>query len=137
MNFKATFCDPFKPYIIELGDISADSIIEVFEKIPWKVYLQKMETAKEGEIYYSPSLEIENKNSKNGLTISSVGEPNNYEFYVFYKRPKKIKTFFGLYEKMDDNYVTDITGQTKDNVIDFLNALKHGDTEHLANKIGQ
>ena len=137
MNFKATFCDPFKPDIIELGDIAADSIIEVLEKIPWTDYLQRMETAEEGEIYYSPSLEIVNKDSKNGLAISAVGEPNNYEFYVFYKRPKKVKTFFGLSEKMDDNYVTDITGQTKDNVIDLLNALKRGDTEHLANKIGQ
>lgn len=136
MNFKATFCDPFKPDIIELGDLEADRMIDVFEKTPWTDYLQKMETAKQGEIYYSPSLEIVNKDSKNGLAISAVGEPSNYAFYVFYKRPKKVKTFFGLGEKIDENYVTDITGQTKENVIDLLNALKRDDTAYLANKIG-
>ncbi len=137
MNFKATFCDPFNPNIVELGDIAEDSIMTALEKIPWADYLQKMATAKEGEIYYSPSLEIINKDSKNALTISAVGEPDKYEFYVFYKRPKKVKTFFGFSEKMNENYVTDITGQTLGNVVDLLNALKRNDTEYLANKIGQ
>ena len=35
-------------------------IMELFDKIPWSEHLTKMETAKESEIYYSPS----NNNSK-------------------------------------------------------------------------
>lgn len=137
MNFRATFCDPFKADIIELGDIQKDKIIETFENTPWVDFLRKMELAKEDEIFYSPSLEIENKDNKHGLAISAVGAPNNYEFYIFYKRPKKIKIFFGLKEKINNNYTSDKTGQTKQDVIDCLDALLRDDTEYLANKIGQ
>ena len=41
MNFRASFCDPLKPDIIELGDISQDTIIDHFEKINWNDHLQK------------------------------------------------------------------------------------------------
>lgn len=66
MNFRASFCDPFKPDIIEMGDIEKDKIMKTFEKIPWTDLLNKMETAHENDIYYSPSLEIENKDNKTG-----------------------------------------------------------------------
>ncbi|NCT76715.1 MAG: hypothetical protein GXC78_19420 [Chitinophagaceae bacterium] len=95
-----------------------------------------MELAKEDEIFFSPSLEIENKDTKHGLSISAVGVPNNYEFYIFYKRPKKIKILFGLKEKIDNNYTSDKTGQTKKDVIDCLDALLRNDMEYLASKIG-
>lgn len=137
MNFRGSFCDPFKREIIELGDIQKDKILEHFENIPWTDLLGKMELAKESEIFYSPSLEIENKDNKHGLTISAVGQPNKYEFYTFYKRPKKIKILFGLKEKISDDYMSDKTGQTKQDVIDCLNALLRNDTEYLANKIGE
>lgn len=137
MNFRGSFCDPFKREIIELRDIQKDKILEQFENIPWTDLLGKMELAKESEIFYSPSLEIENKDNKHGLAISAVGHPNKYEFYIFYKRPKKIKILFGLKERIIDNYTSDKTGQTKQDVIDCLNALLRNDTEYLANKIGQ
>jgi hypothetical protein len=137
MNFKASFCDPFKPNIIELGDIEKGQIIDKFENTPWADFLQKMESAKEEEIFYSPSLEFENKDTKHGLAISVVGDTNKYEFYIFYKRPKKVKALFGLKEKINDSYTSDKTGQTKQDVLDCLNALLQNDTEYLANKIGQ
>lgn len=137
MKFRASFCDPLKPDIIELGDISQDTIITHFEKINWNDYLQKMANAKQDEIFYSPSFEVENKETKNGLAISAVGEPNNYEFYIFYKRPKKVKAFFGLKEKTNDAYTSDIQGQTKNDVLDCLKALLRNDTDFLSNKVGQ
>jgi hypothetical protein len=137
MNFRASFCDPFNPNIVELGDIQKDKIIEKFENTPWVDFLSKMELVKEDEIFYSPSLEIENKDNKHGLAISAVGNPNKYEFYIFYKRPKKVKTSFGLKEKTNNDYTSDKTGQTKQDVLDCLNALLRNDTEYLATKIGQ
>src|SRR5580765_7500683 len=106
MRFNASFCDPFNPSIIYLGNMDKDDIIEKFETINWVEYLTKMQTAREGEIYFSPSFEIENMDTKHGLSISAVGEPTNYEFYIFYRRPKKVKSFFGLKEKMNDNYTS-------------------------------
>ncbi len=132
MDFRASFCDPFKPDIIEIGKIEQDKILETFHKIPWSEYLGKMETAKQKEIYYSPSLEIENKENRNGLSVSAI---NGNEWYIFYKRPKLVKKFFGLIEKMDNDYLTDIQGQTEKDVLDCLNALINNDLNFLENKI--
>lgn len=132
MNYRASFCDPFKKDIIEIGDVDKDKVMETFEKIPWFEFLEKMDNAGENEIYYSPSLEIENKDNKNGLSVSIVDKS---EWYIFYKRPKLVKKFFGLSEKMDPDYLTDITGQTEKDVRDCLNALLKNDLEFLENKI--
>jgi len=113
MNFRASFCDPFKPDIIEMGSIEKDKIVETFERIPWNKLLDEMKLKKENEIYYSPSLEIENRDNKNGLSVSAV---DGNEWYIFYKRPKMVKWFFGLIERMDNNYLTDIRGQTEKDV---------------------
>jgi len=116
-----------------LGDIQENKIIDKFESIPWTDLLRQMESSKEDEIFYSPSLEIENKDTKHGLTISAVGKAISFEFYIFYKRPKRTKTFFGLKENLNNNYTSDKTGQTKQNVLDCLNALLQDNTEYLAN----
>lgn len=136
MNFRASFCHPFQKDVIEFGNVSKDNIIDKFQKTPWADFLSQMSNVNENEIYYSPSLEIENTDNRHSLSISAVGESDNFEFYIFYKRPKKIKSFFGLKEKLNENYTTDKTGQTKDDVLNCLNALINNDTEFLANKIG-
>ncbi len=132
MEFRASFCDPFKKDIIELGDIEKEKVIEKFHSIDWNDYLKRMKSAKESEMYYSPSLEVENKNNKNGLSISAI---DGKEWYIFYKRPKMVKRFFGLSEKLNENYLTDITGQTEQDVMDCLNALLKNDLEFLEEKI--
>ena len=60
------------PDIIEMSDIEKNTIMETFEKIPWADLLNKMESANQKDVHYSPSLEIENKDNKNGLCISAV-----------------------------------------------------------------
>lgn len=136
MSFRASFCDPFKPDIIEMGRIDKDSIIEKFESIDWADYLKRMQTAKDEKIFYSPSLEIENNETKNALSISAVGDPAQYEFYIFYKRPKNVKMFFGLKKRLVQDYLSDKTGQTKQDSLDCLNALIRNDPDYLENKIG-
>lgn len=132
MNFRASFCDPFKPDIIEMGDIEKDKIMETFEKIPWNKLLDEMKTKKESDIHYSPSLEIENKDNKNGLSVSAV---DGKEWYIFFKRPKMVKKFFGLTEKMNNDYLTEITGQSENDVKECLTALINNDLEFLERKI--
>ena len=132
MSFRASFCDPFKSEIIELGEIRKDKIMEHFESIPWSDFLKKMKTANENDIHYSPSLEIENKENKNGLSVSAVDET---EWYIFFKRPKLVKKFFGLSEKIDNEYLSDITGQNIDDVRKCLNALINGNLKYLEEKI--
>ena len=132
MKFRASFCDPFKPDIIEFGNIEEDKIIEPFEKITWNKLLEDMKLKNEKEIYYSPSLEVENMDNKNGLSVSAV---DGKEWYIFYKRPKLVKKFFGLTEKMNNDYLTDITGQTEKDVKECLIALINNDLEFLERKV--
>ena len=94
MEFKAFFFDPIEAALIELGYIAQDTIIDTFEKIDWNDYLQKSKNAKIDEIYYHPTFEVEHNKSKNGLSISVIGEPNNYAFKITYKRPQKVKSIF-------------------------------------------
>lgn len=137
MNLRASFCDPFSRDIIELGPIDKDEVIQKFESIYWQDYLRRMQSAKESEIHFSPSLEIQNADTRHGLDISAVGEPDNFEFYIFYKRPKKVKGFLRFRDTIDENYLTDKTGQTRQDVIDCLRALINDDTDFIANKIGK
>ncbi len=132
MNFKASFCDPFKSDIIEIGYIEKDKVIEIFNQVPWTEYLEKMKTVNEREIHYSPSLEIENKDNKTVLSVSAV---DGVEWYIFFKRPKLVKRFFGLSEKLDENYLTDVQGQTEKDVRDCLEALIRNDLQFLEDKI--
>lgn len=136
MNFRASFCHPLQPHIIELGVIQMEDIVAKFETTPWADYLLQMQGKKEEDIYYSPSLEIENSDTRHGLSISAVGDPENYEFYIYYKRPKVVKSFFGLSKKLDENYLTEITGQTREDGLECLKALTASDVELLERKIG-
>lgn len=132
MHFRASFFDPFKPEIIEIGDIEKDKIFEIYTKIPWIEYLEKMASAKEGEIYYSPSLEIENKDNRNGLSISAI---DRNDWHIFFKRPKLVKRFLGLSEKMKENYLSSIQVKTEKEVNDCLEALIRDDLKFLEDKI--
>jgi hypothetical protein len=136
MNFHLTFCEPLRPAIIDWGPIDKESVIERFQSIPWSAYLQEMKGRSDDEIYYSPSFEIQNPDNENGLAISAVGEPDNFEFYIFYKRPKTVKVFFGILEKEANEHMTDITGQTQEDAIACIEALLNNDLEFLEKKIG-
>lgn len=135
MSFNVSFCNPFQKEIIELGIISKDDIIKKFEETAWNDMLRQMGATNENEIFYSPSLQIENKETKHSLEISAVGEPDNFEFYIFYKRPIKIKSFLGFREKMNEEYTTDLAGQTHQDVIKCLTALINNNLDFLSNKV--
>ena len=134
MNFRASFCDPFKPDIIEIGIIEKDKIMELFEKISWTEYLTKMKAAQKSELHYSPSLGIYNIDNGNGLEVSAI---DGREWCIFYKRPKlvKRKKFFKVIEEMDNEYLTDIWEQTENDVRICLEALIRNDLQFLEDKI--
>ena len=48
-----------------------------------------------------------------------------------------VKKWFGLVEKMDDIYLTDVTGQSIDDVRNCLNALINNDLDYLEKHIGK
>ena len=117
-----------------MGDIAADKVIDTFKNTGWKDYLVQAENSPD-DLCYSPSLEIENKDNKHGITISAIGQPNNISYFIFYKRPKEVSRFFGLYKNTDQNYSTEISDQTEKDALDCLNALLKNDLQFLENKV--
>ncbi|HEY1021895.1 MAG TPA: hypothetical protein VGE06_06255, partial [Flavisolibacter sp.] len=95
MYFNVTFCNPFQKDIINLGLLSKEAILSHFEAVDGMDYLAQMSGAKKEDIYFSPSLGIEASDGKSSLSISAVGEPRDHEFYIFYQRPKFVKTASG------------------------------------------
>jgi hypothetical protein len=130
-NYQWTICDPASPAVIEKGAIQKEDILETFRRFPWIDELRKMASMKEEDIHFSPSLEFENKDTKQGVSFSIVGDETTHEFYIFYKRPKTLKSFFGLSKKEMEDYISDITGQSMDDAINFLNAFLNNETDKL------
>ncbi|MDR6763574.1 hypothetical protein J2Y38_003795 [Flavobacterium sp. 2755] len=131
-QFRYSICEPTNPNIIEKGKIDSSEILELINNFPWKKYLQEMENTKDP--YYSPSLEFENLNNKNGLSISAVGTSEKFEFYVFFKRPKMQKTWFGLIEKLNNNYTSELLDQNEEKTIEIVKALVNDDLNFLERK---
>lgn len=138
-EFRYSVCEPLHPKVIEKGTIAPDCIIGVFDDFQWDYYLKQMEVAetRKAEIYFSPSLEVENKANKHGLTISAVGNPEEPEFYIFYKRPVSVvkKRLFRKPKTVVKDYINEITGQTKEDVVECLSALIGNDLEFLRKKM--
>lgn len=133
MKFRGTFYHPFKSDIIEIGEIEKTEIMENFEKIPWRKLLEKMASTEESEIEFSPTLEIENMDNENGLSVCLIAED---DWDIIYKRPKMVKRLFGLLpEKLKDDYLTEIIGNSTDEVKECLRALVNDDLEFLENKV--
>ncbi|OXA74211.1 hypothetical protein B0A67_00020 [Flavobacterium aquidurense] len=128
-EFRYSICEPTNPKIIEMGKIDSSEIINTFQNFPWKAHLQEMKNAR--NIFHSPSLEFENSGNKNALSISVVGKPDKYEFYVFFKRAKIQKTWFGLSEKLNNNFISELTDQNEEKTAEILKALVDNDLAFL------
>ena len=111
-EFRYSICEPLNPKVIEKGMIAPDSVIGLFNDFQWDYYLKQIE-------------------------VAAVGDPEDPEFYIFYKRPISVvkKQFFRKPQTVVEDYVSEITGQTKEDVIECLNALIKNDQEFLRRKI--
>jgi len=125
-RFRYSFCFPFEPEIIEKGEAPKEKILEEVNNFPWQEELKKMVEDEDAEVYYSPSVEVENLDTKHSLSISAIGEPADHEFMIFYNRPEK--SMFGdvgMYEK---------DGLKWDDVTELVNALLNNNIELLDKK---
>jgi len=134
--YRYSICDPLKSEPIEMGEIDKGKILDVVDRFPWTELLDKMKGAKESEIHFSPSIEFENKTNKHGVSISIVENENGNEFYIFFKRPKMLTKLFGLIKSVDENFTSDRTGQTSDDVRDAVTALINCDRTTLEKRWG-
>jgi hypothetical protein len=125
-RFRYSFCFPFESEIIEKGEASKEKILEEVKSFPWQEELKKMVDDDDAEVFYSPSVEIENLDTKHSISVSAIGEPEDHEYMIFYNRPEQ--SMFGdvgMYEK---------DGLTWDDVMEAVDALLNNKTEILDNK---
>jgi hypothetical protein len=121
---------------VEMGAIDKSQMLDVFDRFPWTDMLARMKNAKESEVHFSPSLEFENKTTKQGISISIIEDDTAEEFYVFYKRPKIVAKLFGLIKRLDENLLSDRTGQTRGDARDAVVALMNNDSATLEKRWG-
>ena len=134
--FRYSISKPSHPDVSEKGTIDKNEVVALFKNYDWQTFIKQAEKAMERDIYYFPPIEIENATDKHELSFMAIGAPNDPEFLVFYKRPKKIKTIFGFGGKIDENYVSQLyVSQTTEQAIDFLQALIDGRYDYLNDKI--
>ncbi len=134
--FRYSICDPLKESPVEMGSIEKSQMLDIFDRFPWDDMLARMKSAKESEIHFSPSLEFENKKTKQGISISIVENNTGHEFYIFYKRPKTTTKFFGLVKRFDADFLSDRTGQTREDARAAVVALMNDDSVTLENRWG-
>jgi hypothetical protein len=133
-NYRWSICEPDNPQVIEKGLIRKEEIRETFEQFPWMDRLRKIANMRNEDICFSPSLEFENLDTKQGVTFSIVGTVLENEFYIFYKRSVTVKTL-GLFKRQVDNHISDITGQAMEDAVRFLDAFLNNDSDYLEAKM--
>ena len=138
-EFRYSICDPLKPEIQEMGTVTKEEFIRVMNDFDWMKMLNSLNQAESNgeKIFFSPSLELENLQTKQGITVSIIGEEENHEFYIFYRRPKKIKTALGLIDSPEGLYETsDYQEQWMEDAEDAFTVLLEGDTDTLEDRWG-
>jgi hypothetical protein len=129
-DYSWSICEPDQSKVIEKGSIRKDKILETFDQFPWIDRLRKVAGMNEDDVCFSPSLGFKNPETGQGVEISIVGTEENYEFYIFYQRPAAVRVF-GLFKKNSKHHLSDIAGQTKDDVIKFLSAFLNNDSNYM------
>ncbi|PKV50280.1 hypothetical protein ATE84_2335 [Aquimarina sp. MAR_2010_214] len=119
--------------------LTKTEFIDKYENFQWLDLLKLQLSANENQIHCSPSLNIEDDNG-NGVFVSIVGELNEYEFYICYKRPitRKKKKWFGLveYDYYDKNFCSVIPEQTKQDGLNAFMLFYEKNYEELEEKWG-
>lgn len=133
--FRYSMTDPLKSEPVDMGTLHASQILDVFDQFPWQELVEKERDASQEDVHYSASIEFENIQTRHGVTISIVPEANP-EYYIFYKRPKLISNFFGLFKRYHDQYVSDHMHQTLQDARTAVEALVTGDIHTLEKRWG-
>lgn len=136
MAFTLSYCDPLNPDALELGAAEPEQILQFFRQVPWEAELAKIIAAPSNKVHWSASVDVKNTVTQEVISISVVGEPADYVFYVFYIRPKRVRRFWGLYTEFRPTYTSDLLNQTPEQALQILQALLRHDTAHLEGLFG-
>lgn len=136
-RLKYTALDPVWPKPIEVAYLTEEEFIKKYNEFPWERMLQKQHHSSDKDIYYSPSVGIEDEDGK-GVCVSVVELSPEEDFYVCYNRPVMVKKrkWFWTKEYLDDNFCSIIPKQTKEEGLSACLCFFRDDLKTLEEKWG-
>ncbi|QHL89235.1 hypothetical protein GU926_18075 [Nibribacter ruber] len=134
-QFHHTFSDPFSSEEVDLGYVDGGQLKQVFREFAWEEWLQKMEDSAIDDFHFSPTLNVFQKEQKREMLLSALKDKGKLIFYVSYRRPQKVKRLFGLMERFEEKYTTEVLDQTKEQAAQLLQAFIEGDAAYLNEKV--
>lgn len=129
--------DALKEDPIEVSEITREKFKSLYLNFPWIEMLKKQNEANQEDVKCSPGIVIRNKELKE-VYVSIVGDTQEYEFYICYKRPmlRKKRKWFKIVEYLDKDYYSIIPQQTLENGLEASLYLFDKDYETLEKKYG-
>lgn len=129
--------DPTKEKPFESGEISKKEFKSLYLNFPWVEMLKKQNESKNEEVKCSPGIIIQNKDGIE-IYISIVGNIEEYEFYICYKRPmlRKKRKWFRTIDYLDKNFKSIMPQQTKEEGLKASMYLFENDFQSLEDKYG-
>ena len=121
MKLKYSESHPLKSYELNEQLLTKDEFIQKFENFEWEDLLKLQLSANDIQIHCSPSINLDDNDGK-GISVSIVGELDEYEFYICFKRPitRKKRKWLGLveYDFYDKEFCSVIPEQTRKDAFD-------------------
>ena len=139
LKLKYSESHPLKSYLVNEQLLTKNEFIDKFKDFQWLDFLKLQLSANENQIHCSPSLNIEDEKG-DAVSVSIVGDLNEYEFYVCYKRPitRKRTKWFGLveYDYYDKDFCSIIPQQTKEDGLKAFTLFYDRNFKELEEKWG-
>lgn len=133
--YRLTFCDPFVPKLTDLGQFPPEKVVDQFEEIEWSNHLNNLRNAGPWRDYFSPSFSIVHPLLRHELECCVVDNHDDHEWFIFYKRPETVRSWFGLRKQYREAHTSNVCGQKKEDVIRCLQAFVRNDFDFLKEKV--
>lgn len=126
--FKYSICHPDKEEIeYKNKPISEIEVLDIAENYPWEEKLKLTESLINGILYFNPSLDFTCiENGRSFCLTANYGKNMQLEFSLWYNRPKKKKSFMGIFGEKEKMFVDDIWGFSLNQSLKYLKYFIQG-----------
>ncbi|WP_166926114.1 hypothetical protein [Flavobacterium poyangense] len=133
MTFKYSICHPDKEDIeYKNYPISESEVLKIAENYPWIQLLDFSESIPENQVQYNPSLDFTCIESKQSFGLTAIyDDQRKLSFSIWYKRPKKVKVWFGLFGESEKMIVDDYWSLNFSDALKFLQYFVNGNYQKV------
>lgn len=111
MKYKISICHPDKKKIEILpNELDRKKALAFFNEYPWMEQLAFLDSMKQEEVQYSPSIRFTNTSNNISLEMTADSKDGKLFFSLWFERPVRTKILFGLLGKKDKMKLTDKWG---------------------------